>query len=732
MAGRASDGPSASLHRLHVSRHQPSTIVSLPLLPSPMHHHTAGKYSVATTIAKTMGTQALLVLLLLLTAIQSASAGLCPVRCRCDDESLRSSCAYGSLDIVPIQLNPEIRHIDLSGNRISGLHMAFEFYENLESLDLSSNLIHTLGSNNFRVQQRLVKLNLSSNAIRTLAKTALHGLAALKHLDLSNNNITDMDEQALRYTSELEHLDLSGNQITSLPAGLLRNLHRIKSLVLSRNSLLESPAANLALTPSLERLDFSDNLIQELGKDSLPSMPGLVHLDLSNNVLRSISDDAFDRVPGLRSLWLAGNNLTSVPSQALSKMIMLTSLLLSRNPLGELRSLAFRNLFDLRQLELNDCSIGRVEARAFADNVNLERISMDGNRELAELPPRVLYAAGNLRWVSLRRCRLSSLQPTQFPVDGLSALRVGGNPLVCNCSAHWLWNVLQTAEERKNESSSSHLEIDSGDIVCADEEFAGKPLIGLPEASLKCRLSALYLCLLVLGCLLATAAVLGLVAYLARLKKRKRVPAYAPSARPELLVYVDRANGQLADKHHESYGRRIIARAEDLVYEAARPDYQQCRRKSGSESSESRETNVYETPRYTRPTRRDTDQTFNSFYQQQQPQRAPPTPPPSNNLHYTNDTLIKATSNGGTALTNTRTCHVPPPTQEGVYAVADVTNLGSEPLASGPELIPALYRMQQRTNNHQPPYGSTRRSNKLQDYGYEPTMPPQKPHVVFV
>ncbi|XP_011494647.1 PREDICTED: insulin-like growth factor-binding protein complex acid labile subunit [Ceratosolen solmsi marchali] len=648
---------------------------------------------------------------LLLLAIGPASAGLCPVRCRCDDESLRSSCAYGGLDVVPIQLNPEIRHLDLSGNRIAGLHMAFDFYGSLESLDLGSNLIHTLGSNNFRLQQRLLSLNLSGNAIRALAKTALHGLAALRTLDLSSNNITEVDEQAFRYTSELEWLDLGGNGITSLPAGLLRNLHRIRSLVLKGNSLLEAPASNLALAPSLERLDLSDNLVQELGRDSLPSLPALARLDLANNVLRSIADEAFERTPGLQGLDLSGNNLTSVPSKALARLAVLGALALSKNPLGELRELAFRNLFELRTLELNECAIGRVAGRAFADNVNLERISMEGNRDLTELPARLLYAAGSLRWVSLRRCNLASLQPTHFPVDGLTSLRVGGNPLVCNCSVHWLWNVLR-AEERRN---GSRLELDSQEIVCADEEFAGKILMSLPEGSLRCRLSPLYLSLSALGCLAATAAILGLVAHVTRSKRRKRVPAYAAPTRPELLVYVGRAGDELPGKHQESYSRRLIARTEDLVYEAANQEYQQSRRKSGSESPESRETNVYETPRYSRPGRREAEQAFGTFYQQQRP----PSPTGLSNQQQLGYPMTPETR---------------PKPQEGVYAVADVTNLRHEQPAS--ELL-SLYRMR-NTGHHHHHHHQRVEDPTGRDYGYDyeydydAPLPPQKPHVVFV
>lgn len=171
--------------------------------------------------------------------------------------------------------------------------------------------------------------------------------------------------------------------------------------------------------------------------------------------------------------------------------------------------------------------------------------------------------------MSLRRCSLGSLQPTQFPVDGLALLRVGGNPIVCNCSVHWLWNVLRTEERRGNATGSTQLEVDSQEIICADEEFAGKPLISLPEGALKCRLSPLWLALSVVACLLATGGVLALLAHVTRAKKRKRVPAYAAPTRPELLVYVGRANDALADKHQESYSRRLIARTEELVYEAA-------------------------------------------------------------------------------------------------------------------------------------------------------------------
>ncbi|XP_032674686.1 platelet glycoprotein V-like [Odontomachus brunneus] len=604
--------------------------------------------------------------------------GLCPPRCRCDDESLRATCAHAGLEVVPIQLNPEIRHLDLSNNRVASVHLTFSFYGYLRSLDLSSNLIHTLGLENFGLQQNLVALNVSNNAIRTLVKNALRGLTSLKELNLASNNISEMDEQAFKYTSELEVLNLSDNSITSLPDGLLRNLHKIRILILSKNSLLGIPTDNLALAPSLERIDLSDNLILELDRDSLPSLPSLVSLILSNNVIRSIADVAFDRLPDLLYLDLSGNNLTSVPTAALARLSVLTNLVLSTNPLGSLEAVAFRNLFELRNLELNDCTIARVNARAFADNVNLERISMDGNRELRELPARVLYSARYLRWVSLRRCSLATLQPTQFPVDGLSHLRVGGNPLVCNCSVHWLWNVIR-AEERRNET---RLELDTHDIVCSDEEFAGKALIALSEGSLRCRLSLLYMSLSATGCLVAAATVLALVARATRAKRKRRL-AYAAPNRPEFLVYVGRSNNEL-DKNAESYSRRLLARSEDTSYDSPRGGKASVTAERSPQSSQ--DTNIYETPRYARPSHRDVEPSY-----RKQP-------------------------------------------EEGVYAVADVTDLRDEP----PEVL-SLYR------THSPAVPRSNPPRRLgygydyeYDYDYEPPPPPpppllsEKPHVVFV
>ncbi|KAH0557382.1 slit homolog 1 protein-like [Cotesia glomerata] len=474
-----------------------------------------------------------IVLLLSMTITTIETSGdLCPAVCKCEDEFLRASCAYANLEVVPIQLNPEIHHLDLSINRITSLNLGFGFYNNLESLDLSYNILHTLGSDNFLLQTHMEILNVSNNNLRTIGRNSLRGLESLRIFDLNNNNITEMDSTTFRHTSELEDLNLSGNSLTSLPNDLFKNLHKIRNLKLNRNSLLEVPANNLHLVPSLENLELSDNLIQEISHDSLPTLRSLMSLNLANNLIQIINEEAFQRLPALVYLNLEGNNLTYVPTSALSHLSLLSNLILSRNPLERLDNLAFRNLFELKTIDLRECTILYIKSRAFADNVNLEKIFLDGNHDLRHLPSRILYSARYLTTVSLRHCNLSSLEPTHFPVDGLNLLQIGGNPLICNCSLHWLWNVIHTTEE----NNGSKLVVDRGEIVCADDVFNGKLLMNLTESSLRCRLSSLYLSLLAAGCLTAAAIILILAGYITRNNRRKKT--FNRPTRPELLVYV--------------------------------------------------------------------------------------------------------------------------------------------------------------------------------------------------
>jgi hypothetical protein len=90
----------------------------------------------------------LLVLLLTVAPVR----GLCPARCECDDSTLLASCETASLEVLPIQLNPEVEVMRLNGNRIQHLDYSMAFYSRLRSLDVSANRLQAFGPGIFQAQ----------------------------------------------------------------------------------------------------------------------------------------------------------------------------------------------------------------------------------------------------------------------------------------------------------------------------------------------------------------------------------------------------------------------------------------------------------------------------------------------------------------------------------------------------------------------------------------------------
>ncbi|GLH02253.1 Toll-like receptor Tollo [Gryllus bimaculatus] len=404
-----------------------------------------------------------------------AARAICPSKCACDDEVLRATCESAGLEVVPIQLNPEVRSISLRGNRIVSLHMSFTFYMNLRWLDVSRNRVASLGARVFEFQEKLVHLNISGNEVSTLSKDAFRGLRSLRVLDLSDNLLEALPAAALVDTPDLAELYLASNRLLSVPSGALRRL------------------------PALKLLGLSDNLLEALEEEALPALRDLRALHLRGNVVMRVHRAAFDGLPALQTLDLSDNNLTSVPTAALAKLARLADLDLSGNALPALEPVAFQSLFELRRLRLSRLPrLRRVDARALADNVRLESVQLD-DTGLDTLPARLFHDRRALVHIS-------------FPLDQLRSLALGDNPLHCNCSLLWLWLLTrrQLEVEARNASAEAaaaaaagggggsagdaggaatlHLDVDA--IRCAEPEPLRYKLVAeAPEAAVRCDAS---------------------------------------------------------------------------------------------------------------------------------------------------------------------------------------------------------------------------------------------------
>ncbi|XP_030375603.1 leucine-rich repeat and immunoglobulin-like domain-containing nogo receptor-interacting protein 4 [Scaptodrosophila lebanonensis] len=387
----------------------------------------------------------LLLLFHLVLLLPSGTIAFCPSKCQClgGDANSRALCVDAALEDVPIQLNPETKYINLTLNRIRNLEFTLPFYMKLEVLDLSQNIIETLGSKNFEYQTELRTLNLSRNMVSALHKHAFKGLSNLQLLDLSYNRIETVHPTALGDLAALVELDLTNNNIVSLEDNCFKGMLTLEVLVFRNNRLLDVPASNLWHLHALKSLDMSDNLVEFVRNDSFEGLKELLALSMRGNVMSELDLSAFEGLISLKHLDLADNNLTMVPTQQLSKLSNLTYLNLSGNRFAQLPAVAFLNLFHLRELHLSRLDyLQRIDSRAFVDNTHLQTLQLNYNPQLSDIPMRLFQGNPNILEVYMQSNSLRTLYSAQFPVDQLQKLYLGDNPLQCNCSLLWLWRLV--------------------------------------------------------------------------------------------------------------------------------------------------------------------------------------------------------------------------------------------------------------------------------------------------
>ncbi|XP_038617866.1 transforming growth factor beta activator LRRC32 [Tachyglossus aculeatus] len=231
--------------------------------------------------------------LCLLLVLLAAEGGICTFRpleeSPCDMAQLDALCPSRGLEQVPATLHPDVRKIDLSGNRLLRLtEQPLAFYAALRHLDASANRISAIEAGLFARLPQLTHLNLARNRLDLLAPPGPSGLGLLPRvarLDLSANRLFDgLAEAFLRAAPALRSLSLAENSLTRLSARMFRGC------------------------PALEELDLHSNVVLDIEDGALDGLSRLSVLNLSTNSITCISD--FSLRP-LRRLDLSRNSIES-------------------------------------------------------------------------------------------------------------------------------------------------------------------------------------------------------------------------------------------------------------------------------------------------------------------------------------------------------------------------------------------------------------------------------------
>ncbi|XP_077283031.1 fish-lips [Arctopsyche grandis] len=451
--------------------------------------------------------------------------GLCPPRCSCDDSTKSAACVAAALEVVPIQLNPEATHINLTRNNIHSVQLTLAFYTKLTTLDISHNNINTLGNRNFDSNFDLVFLNASNNSILSIEKNAFIGLKSLIILDLDNNRISNVHPLAFKDLHQLQEMRLSNNRLVSFEVELFKPLVNLKTLTLDNNQLLEIPTDNLVFTVNMEYLTLSGNIIQTVRESSASNLRRLKRLELADNIISEVHHSGLDGLISLQYLNMDRNNLTVIPTAALSKLSNLTHLSLSENFFESIPPVSFQSLFNLRHLHLSRLEkVSKIDSRAFVDNINLERIWMNDNLRISTIPTKTFHGNPKLTHISIKSNALFTLQASHFPLDQLQSLQLAGNPLHCNCSLLWLWKLGQEHSKHAtpvgNASDYSSIFIDFSDIRCTTPEHLENALLAnVPESEIRCSINWITIMTAVLLLGVTVSIVVSILYYVGGMKR---------------------------------------------------------------------------------------------------------------------------------------------------------------------------------------------------------------------
>ncbi|KAJ6808327.1 brassinosteroid LRR receptor kinase BRI1-like [Iris pallida] len=315
-----------------------------------------------------------------------------------------------------LSLSGRLRHLDLSGNQISG-EIGSVNCSLLQHLDLSENELYgDVGAGTFVGCYGLGFLNLSSNHFVGEFPSDLSSFSSLASLSLSNNNFSgEIDFDALSSSvPELKILELSFNNFTGrLPASVSK-LSALQVLDLSSNGLSGSIPENLCGNRSfgLEELYLQNNLFAGSIPESIGNCSNLVSLDLSFNYLTGTIPYSVGGLSKLRDLIMWQNLLEGEIPIELSYIKGLENLILDNNGFfGEFPA-GLRNCTVLNWISLSSNHLSGPIPSWIGELGNLAILKL-GNNSFSGQIPKELGDCKSLIWLDLNSNRLNgSIPPT--------------------------------------------------------------------------------------------------------------------------------------------------------------------------------------------------------------------------------------------------------------------------------------------------------------------------------
>ncbi|XP_049822924.1 insulin-like growth factor-binding protein complex acid labile subunit isoform X2 [Aethina tumida] len=451
-------------------------------------------------------------LLVFTLLVSTATALPCPGGCTCNDETYVVTCERGKLDVIPITLNPAIQRLVLKNNKIKTVDAAFQFYRDLQYVDLSNNHLVNIPTKSFINQVKLQELHLNKNKLSSINNNTFQGLKSLTVLNLRENFLEELPRGLFSILPKLEELNLGQNRISKIDAYAFEGLMALRVLYLDDNQLTSVPTPSFSVLGSLAELHVGLNAFSTLPDDAFKGLEKLSVLDLSSAGLSNISQNAFRGLNGLRVLNLADNKLQHIPTPQLSHLSRLEELMIGQNEYTVIEKDAFKGLTNLRKLDVTSATeLQAVEKGAFTSNLNIETINFVSNKKLDSIEDGALVGLPNLKHLILKENALKSLSEAMVSYSELHSFELTDNLIHCDCQLLFLSNLMSV--KMKNMT-----------VQCATPlQLKDRPLRSLTADDLGCSFTdPRQQAILVTLCVSAIILLGGLGLFLFRYRQRVR------------------------------------------------------------------------------------------------------------------------------------------------------------------------------------------------------------------
>ncbi|XP_071993530.1 CD180 antigen [Engystomops pustulosus] len=395
-----------------------------------------------------------------------------------------------NFDVFPKTLNGlcniTVKELSLQYRKVSTeAKEAYSCLSKIEKLDLTWTYLDTIP----RLSQSsiLKELILNENKFSSLCNVSSESYPLVTHLHLvGNKEILDMGAKCLEGFPKLTYLDLSHN-----------DFHVVKCCRVQFSGLSSLSHLNLSYGPPLP-----------LDNPAFPENKKLQILDLSHfHLLTDESSRPFSNLADLKTLNLSHSLVNMSHTQLLDGLTDLAFLNMKGNSFyyGTLKGEnLFSKVLQLETLILSNCNLQVIEKPAFQKLKKLKTIDLSHNKLTALAPD----TFSGLHEMSLN---LASNMISTIPIglvqniSGGNTINLSYNPIDCSCS-----NIEFLTWFKQHEK----IFLDKSNTRCASpRSLAGRELT---EVTLTCRISPMYIIVIVIIAIVCIILTIFIVQYFRR------------------------------------------------------------------------------------------------------------------------------------------------------------------------------------------------------------------------